>query len=71
LEDEYNERLKIFADGSLKDEKVGYAIVTPETTIKHRMRNQTTVFSAKQEAIIKEIYIYLKAVILPRTPSVQ
>jgi hypothetical protein len=34
LEGDYNERLKIFTDGSLKDERVGYAIVTPETTIK-------------------------------------
>jgi hypothetical protein len=32
---EYNERLKIFTDGFLKDETVGYTIVTPETTIKN------------------------------------
>jgi ribonuclease HI len=32
-------------------------IVTPEPTIKNRMRSQTTIFSAKQEAIIKAIYI--------------
>jgi hypothetical protein len=57
LEGEYNERLKIFTDGSLKDERVGYEIVTPETTIKSRMRSQTTIFSAEQEAIIKSIYI--------------
>jgi hypothetical protein len=57
LEGKYNERLKIFTDGSLKDERVGYAIVTPETMIKNRMRSQTTIFSAEQEAIIKAIYI--------------
>jgi ribonuclease HI len=57
LKDEYNKRLKIFTDGSLKDERVGYAIVTPEITIKNRMRSQTTIFSAEQEAIIKAIYI--------------
>jgi hypothetical protein len=34
LEGDYNERLKLFTDGFLKDESVGYAIVTPETTIK-------------------------------------
>jgi hypothetical protein len=34
LEGEYNERLKIFMDGSLKDEKVGYGIFILETTIK-------------------------------------
>jgi hypothetical protein len=58
LKGEYNERLKIFKDGSLNDERVGYAIVTPETTIKNQMKSQTTIFSAKQEAIIKAIYIF-------------
>jgi ribonuclease HI len=43
--------------GSLKNERVVYAIVTPETTTKNRMRSQTTIFSAEQEAIIKAIYI--------------
>jgi hypothetical protein len=51
LEGKYNERLKIFTDGSLKDERVGYAIVIPETTIKYRMRSQTTLFSAEQVII--------------------
>jgi hypothetical protein len=57
LEGEYNERLNIFKDGSLKDERVDYVIVTPETTIKNQIRSQTTIFSAEQEAIIKAIYI--------------
>jgi CRISPR/Cas system CMR-associated protein Cmr5 small subunit len=57
LEGESNERLKIFTAGSLKDERVGYAIVTPETMIKNRIRIETAIFSAKQEAIIKAIYI--------------
>jgi hypothetical protein len=57
LEGEYNKRGKIFTDGSLKDERVSYAIVTPETTIKNRMRSQKTIFSAQPEAIIKAIYI--------------
>jgi hypothetical protein len=29
LEGEYNKRLKIFTDGSMKDERVGYTIITP------------------------------------------
>jgi hypothetical protein len=36
---EYNEWLKMSMDGSLKDKRVGYTIVEPETTIKSRMRN--------------------------------
>jgi hypothetical protein len=35
LEGEYNKRLKIFKDGSLQDKRVGYVIITPETTIKN------------------------------------
>jgi hypothetical protein len=57
LKGELNERLKILTDGSLKDERVGYAIITPETTIKNRIRSHTTIFSTEQEAIIKAIYI--------------
>jgi ribonuclease HI len=57
LEGDYNDRLKIFTDGSLKDERVGYAIVTPESTIKNRMRSHTTILSAEQEATIKAIYL--------------
>jgi ribonuclease HI len=57
LKGEYNEQLKIFTNGSLKDERVDYAIVIPETTIKNRMRSQTTIFRAEQEAIIKAIFI--------------
>jgi hypothetical protein len=36
---------------------VGYAIVTPETIIKNRIRRPTKIFSAEQKAIIKAIYI--------------
>jgi ribonuclease HI len=35
----------------------GYAIFTPETTLINRLRSQTTIFSAEQEAIIKAICI--------------
>jgi hypothetical protein len=42
-EGEKTERLKIFTDGSLKDERVGYAIVTsivtPKTTIKNQVKS--------------------------------
>jgi hypothetical protein len=38
-----------------KEERVGYAIVTPETTIKNRMKSQTTILSVKPEVFIKVI----------------
>jgi formaldehyde-activating enzyme involved in methanogenesis len=41
----------------LKDERVGYVIAIPKTTIKNQMRSQTMIFSAEQKAIIKAIYI--------------
>jgi ribonuclease HI len=36
-------------DSRISDERVGYAIVTSETTTKNRMRSQTTIFRAEQE----------------------
>jgi hypothetical protein len=57
LEDKYNERLKMSTDGSLKDERFSYTIVTPKTTIKNQMKSQTIIVLAEQEAIIKAIYI--------------
>jgi ribonuclease HI len=37
------------------EEKVGYAVVTDQQSTRRRIRNQPSIFSAKQEAIIDEI----------------
>jgi ribonuclease HI len=47
---------KIYTDGSKKDEKVGYAVVLSESTIKRRQFPQNLIYSAEQSAIINAIY---------------
>jgi ribonuclease HI len=48
-------KTKIYTDGSKMGEKVGYAVVKEEHTIKKRILLQNTVFSAEQSAIIEAI----------------
>jgi hypothetical protein len=48
----YEEYDQIYTDGSLKDDKVGFAIVTNNQIIKKRMRSQSSIYSAEQQAII-------------------
>jgi hypothetical protein len=52
LDEDYGKHVKIYTDGSKMREKVGYAIVKEEHTIK---KPQNTVFSAEQSAIIGAI----------------
>jgi hypothetical protein len=69
LEGEFNERLKIFTDGSLKDKRVGYEIVTPETTIKTEWEAKQRYLVPNKKTLSKE-FTYLKAkelLWLPRT----
>jgi hypothetical protein len=63
FEGEYNERLKIFTDGSLKNERVGYAIITPETTIKNRMRmiEARQLYLMLNKKSLSKQFTYLKA----------
>jgi ribonuclease HI len=46
-------RLPMYADGSKKDERAGYAVITSNRTYRKRVHQQSTVFSTEQEAIIK------------------
>jgi uncharacterized protein YcbX len=60
MEQVHKNHVKVFRDGSLKEDRVGYVVITPESTITERMRQQTTILSAQQEAIIKFIYFAKK-----------
>jgi ribonuclease HI len=60
MEQVYENHMKICTDESLKDARVGYAVITPESTIKERMSQETTIFSAEQDAVIKAIYFAKK-----------
>jgi ribonuclease HI len=55
LDENYGKHVKIYTDGSKMRDKVGYAVVKEEHTIKKRVLLQNTVFSAEQSAIIEEI----------------
>jgi hypothetical protein len=59
MEQVYEKHMKIFTGGSLKEGRVGYAVITPESTITERMRQQTKTFNAGQGAVIKAIYFAL------------
>jgi hypothetical protein len=50
LDENYGKHVKIFTHGSKMGDKVGYAIVKAEHTIKKRILPQNTVFSAEQSA---------------------
>jgi ribonuclease HI len=50
--DKYEEHDKIYTDGSLKANKVGFAIVRNNQIIKKRMIPQFSIYSAEQQAII-------------------
>jgi hypothetical protein len=50
--DKYEEYDQIYTDGSLMDDKVGFAFVTNNQIIKKSMRSQSSIYSAEQQAII-------------------
>jgi hypothetical protein len=50
LEEKYNEHIKIYTNGSKKDEKAGCAVITPDQKFRKRLKPQSTVYSDEQEA---------------------
>jgi hypothetical protein len=52
IEEKYRKHIKIYTDGSKKDGEVG-----PKSQIRKRLQPQNTVFSIKQEVIIKAIQV--------------
>jgi ribonuclease HI len=57
IQEKYERHQKIYTDGSKKDEREGYAVITPNRTDRKRVHQQSTVFSTEQEAIIKAIWL--------------
>jgi hypothetical protein len=53
--DKYEEYDQIYTNGTLKDDNVGFRIVTNNQIIKKRMRSQSSIYSAEQQAIITAI----------------
>jgi hypothetical protein len=57
IQEQYERHEKIYTDGFKKDERVGYAVITPNRTYRRRVHQQSTIFSTKQEAIVKAIWL--------------
>jgi hypothetical protein len=55
LIEKYEHHNKIYTDESKKDEKVKYAVVLCESTIKRRQLPQNSIYSAEKSAIINAI----------------
>jgi hypothetical protein len=51
LEEDYGKHINIYTDGSKMGDKVGYARVKEEHTIRKRILPQNTVFSAEQSTL--------------------
>jgi hypothetical protein len=54
-EEDYEKHVKIYMDRSKMGDKVGYAVVKEEQTIKQRILPQNTKFIAEQSVIIEAI----------------
>jgi hypothetical protein len=57
IQEKYERHQKIYTDGSKKDERAGYAVITPNRTYRRREHQQSTAFNIEQEAIIKAIWL--------------
>jgi hypothetical protein len=55
VNEKHNNHTRIYTDGSKYEEKVGYAVVTDQQSTRRRRRDQSSIFSAEQEAIIDAI----------------
>jgi ribonuclease HI len=55
INEKYNDHTRIYTDGPVKEEKVGYAFETNQQSTRRRIRDQSSIFSAEQEAIIDAI----------------
>jgi ribonuclease HI len=54
--EKYEHRSQIYTDGSEKENKVGYAVVLSESTIKRRQFTQNSIYSAEKSALLNAIY---------------
>jgi hypothetical protein len=58
VNEKFNDHTRIYSDGSNKEEKVGYAVVTDQHSTRRRIRDQSSIFSAIQKlptTVIREV----------------
>jgi ribonuclease HI len=51
VNEKYNDPTKVYTDESKKEEKVGYAVIIDQQSTWKRIRDQSSIFSAEQEAV--------------------
>jgi hypothetical protein len=56
LKEKYECHIKIYTNGSKKEEEVGYAVVREQKTIKRKKHQHNSIYSEKQLAIKNAIY---------------
>jgi hypothetical protein len=54
IQEKHEKHQKIYTDGSKKDEKAGYAVITTNRTYIRRVHQQSTVFSTEEEQSLKQ-----------------
>jgi hypothetical protein len=62
LENKYKHHIKVYTDGSNKEDRLGYSVIWNQQNIKKRIRPQNTIFSfsAEQSAIITVLYTTMR-----------
>jgi hypothetical protein len=55
VNEKYNDHIRIYTDGSKREEKVGYEVVTDQQSTRRSIRDQSSIVSTEQEAIIGAI----------------
>jgi hypothetical protein len=62
LENKYKHHIKVYTDGSNKEDRLGYSVIWNQQNIKKRIRPQNTFFSfsAEQSAIITVLYTTMR-----------
>jgi hypothetical protein len=56
LNEKYEHHIKIYKDGSKKEEKVGHAVMVKGSKIRKRKFPQNSIYSAEKSVIINAIY---------------
>jgi hypothetical protein len=54
IREKYESHEKIYTNGSKKNERAGYAVITPNRTYRRRVHQQNIVFGTEQEPIKKQ-----------------
>jgi hypothetical protein len=55
VNEKYNVHTRIYIDGSKKEEKIGYVVVTDQQSTRRRISDQSSIFSEEQDSIIDVI----------------